>query len=263
MVVLKRKRPYSTTLQSWKGRKRFSYPLQNKSYNKTYFRKRYRKSYVPYVPSVPRSVNSNLKRFDLPISSTSVTTDGALFMLNQFSRGIGEAQRASENTFIYRIKMDMVLLGSTSFWTSPNFMTQYHFLIYDRECGGMLPSVTDIFSYPSGCGNYPSTWSINRNVNSRFICKRKWRSFLCSTAFSYGKTQTGYTTCGLTSNQQKPLNNFWKKINVLSKWKDDTGGTYADLKDGGLYYVVVNDNPNKSTTFATITGNISLYFSDK
>lgn len=189
---------------------------------------------------------------------SSITDEGVIVMLNQYARGIGENQRDTDKTILEKLYVKMELSASTAFWAGPNFMYQYHWIVYDREAGGDPPKISEIFSWPTDCQSSPSTYRVRKDMNTRFIVKKMWMSKLNSNGMTYAvHTSYGGSLC---SSQKQPINKFIKGVNAVSNWKDTGGGAYGDLKDGAVYYIIVNDNSNRTTIFANVVGTISTYF---
>nr|API65448.1 capsid protein [Beet curly top Iran virus] len=214
-----------------------------------------------------RPVRSNravkLKMYDDMLGSSGVgstiSNDGMITMLNNYVQGIGDSQRSNNLTVTRHLKFDMSLMASGPFWESPNFMTQYHWVIVDRDVGSTFPTqLSTIFDIPTGGQAMPSTYRIRRDANERFIVKKKWQTHLMSTGTDYGGKQT-YKAPSMP-NYKKAMNINIRNINVKTLWKDTGGGKYEDVKENAILYVVVNDNTDNTNMYATLFGNCRAYF---
>ncbi|AUT11881.1 capsid protein [Limeum africanum associated virus] len=190
---------------------------------------------------------------------SAVSNDGMITMVNNYVQGIGDSQRSSNTTVTRHLKFDMALMASSGFWQAPNYMTQYHWLLVDRDATGPFPDkLSTIFDIPNNGQACPSTYRIRRDCNERFIVKRKWTTHLMSTGTDYGVKQT-YKAPSMP-NYKKAMNHNFRNINVKTTWKDTGGGKYEDVKENALLYVVVNDNVDNTNIYAQLFGNIRAYF---
>ncbi|ACA35251.1 coat protein [Beet curly top Iran virus-[Yazd]] len=214
-----------------------------------------------------RPVRSNravkLKMYDDMLGASGVgstiSNDGMITMLNNYVQGIGDSQRSNNLTVTRHLKFDMSLMASGAFWASPNYMTQYHWVIVDRDVGSTFPTqLSTIFDIPTGGQAMPSTYRIRRDANERFIVKKKWQTHLMSTGTDYGGKQT-YKAPSMP-NYKKAMNINIRNINVKTLWKDTGGGKYEDVKENAILYVVVNDNTDNTNMYATLFGNCRAYF---
>ncbi|QGV11344.1 coat protein [Parsley yellow leaf curl virus] len=208
---------------------------------------------------MPKRTNvQTTKMYDMQFPTTTITSDGYVTMLNNYKQGIGDTQRATDTTLTKSIRLSLALGASSGFWAYTNFMSQYHWILIDRDCG-TWPSVSDIFDIPSDGQAYPSTFHIKRDMNERFIVKKKWTTTLTSTGNNYGSARQGGSFT-IMPNYKKPVEKFLKNLNVKTYWKDTGGGKYEDVKKNAILYVVINDNTNKTTMFANVYGNSRCYF---
>nr|AGD79157.1 capsid protein [Beet curly top Iran virus]WGT85294.1 capsid protein [Beet curly top Iran virus] len=214
-----------------------------------------------------RPVRSNrsvkLKMYDDMLGASGVgstiSNDGMITMLNNYVQGIGDSQRSNNLTVTRHLKFDMALMASSMFWERPNYMTQYHWVIVDRDVGATFPTqLSTIFDIPTGGQAMPSTYRIRRDANERFIVKKKWQTHLMSTGTDYGGKQT-YKAPSMP-NYKKAMNVNIRNINVKTQWKDTGGGKYEDVKENAILYVVVNDNTDNTNMYATLFGNCRAYF---
>nr|QTT61577.1 capsid protein [Becurtovirus sp.] len=190
---------------------------------------------------------------------STITNDGLITMLNNYVQGIGDSQRSTNVTVTRHMKFDMALMASSGFWEAPNYMTQYHWIVVDRDVGSVFPTKLDnIFDIPSSGQAMPSTFRIRRDMNERFIVKKKWTTHLMSTGTDYGGKQT-YKAPSMP-NYKKAMNINVRNINVKTIWKDTGGGKYEDVKENAILYVVVNDNTDNTNMYATLFGNCRCYF---
>ncbi|ADM64621.1 capsid protein [Spinach severe curly top virus] len=229
-----------------------------KKKKKTVYGKKYQ-----WKRSVRKNRKIKLKMYDDMLGAggvgSAITNDGMITMLNNYVQGIGDSQRSSNVTVTRHLKYDMALMGSTGFWEAPNYMTQYHWIIVDRDVGSVFPDkLSMIFDIPSNGQAMPSTYRIRRDMNERFIVKKKWTTHLMSTGTDYGGKQT-YKAPSMP-NYKKPLNVNVRNINVKTVWKDTGGGKYEDVKENAILYVVVNDNTDNTNMYATLYGNCRCYF---
>ncbi|ADV51528.1 V1 [Spinach curly top Arizona virus] len=190
---------------------------------------------------------------------STISNDGLITMLNNYVQGIGDSQRSTNVTVTRHMKFDMALMASSGFWEAPNYMTQYHWIIVDRDVGSVFPTKLDmIFDIPSNGQAMPSTYRIRRDSNERFIVKKKWTTHMMSTGTDYGGKQTYKAPS--QPNYKKAMNINVRNINVKTIWKDTGGGKYEDVKENALLYVVVNDNTDNTNMYATLFGNCRCYF---
>nr|QTT61684.1 capsid protein [Opuntia virus 2-DBG_56]QTT61689.1 capsid protein [Opuntia virus 2-DBG_56]QTT61694.1 capsid protein [Opuntia virus 2-DBG_56]QTT61714.1 capsid protein [Opuntia virus 2-DBG_56]QTT61719.1 capsid protein [Opuntia virus 2-DBG_56] len=213
--------------------------------------------------AVRRNRRIKLKMYDDMLGSggigSTISNNGMITMLNNYIQGIGDSQRSTAVTMTKHIKFDMALMGSSAFWETPNYMTQYHWIIVDKDVGSVFPDkLDDIFEIPSNGQAMPSTFRIRRDMNERFIVKKKWRTHLMSTGAAYGSRDT-YKGPSMP-NYKKPMNMIVRNLNVRTIWKDTGGGKYEDVKENAILYVVVNDNTDNTNMYATLFGNCRLYF---
>lgn len=190
---------------------------------------------------------------------STISNNGMITMLNNYVQGIGDSQRANNVTVTKHVKFDMALMGSSPFWETPNYMTQYHWIIVDKDVGSVFPTkLSSIFDIPDNGQAMPSTYRIRRDMNERFIVKKKWKTHLMSTGTGYGGKET-YKAPSMP-NYKKPMNINVRNLNVKTIWKDTGGGKYEDVKENALLYVVVNDNSDNTNMYATLFGNCRCYF---
>nr|ALF37740.1 capsid protein [Beet curly top virus]APB54004.1 capsid protein [Beet curly top virus]APB54067.1 capsid protein [Beet curly top virus]CAA65838.1 coat protein V1 [Beet severe curly top virus - Cfh [Beta]] len=190
---------------------------------------------------------------------STISNNGMITMLNNYVQGIGDSQRAKNVTVTKHLKFDMALMGSSPFWETPNYMTQYHWIIIDKDVGSVFPTkLSSIFDIPDNGQAMPSTYRIRRDMNERFIVKKKWRTHLMSTGTGYGGKET-YKAPSMP-NYKKPMNINVRNLNMRTIWKDTGGGKYEDVKENALLYVVVNDNTDNTNMYATLFGNCRCYF---
>ncbi|AAB18924.1 capsid protein [Horseradish curly top virus] len=190
---------------------------------------------------------------------STISNNGMITMLNNYVQGIGDSQRSTNTTITKHMKFDMALMGSSSFWDTPNYMTQYHWIIIDKDVGSVFPvKLDDIFDIPSNGQAMPSTFRIRRDSNERFIVKRKWTTHLMSTGAAYGSKDI-YKGPSMP-NYKKGMNINIRNLNVKTIWKDTGGGKYEDVKENAILYIVVNDNADNTNMYATLFGNCRCYF---
>ncbi|ABQ12761.1 coat protein [Beet curly top virus] len=190
---------------------------------------------------------------------TTISNNGMITMLNNYVQGIGDSQRANNITVTKHLKFDMALMGSSAFWETPNYMTQYHWIIVDKDVGSVFPTkLSTIFDIPDNGQAMPSTYRIRRDMNERFIVKKKWTTHLMSTGTGYGGKET-YKAPSMP-NYKKPMNMSVRNLNIKTIWKDSGGGKYEDVKENAIIYVVVNDNSDNTNMYATLFGNCRCYF---
>nr|QLJ85093.1 coat protein [Sesame curly top virus] len=188
-------------------------------------------------------------------NGATVSSNGLITMLNNYSRGIGRDMRNSVVTKTVHMHFDAVLMANDRFWEAPNCMTMYSWIIYDREPGGTFPIITDIFDMTHK--GFPMLYKVQANVRDRFIVKRKFTSVLRSTGQAYGE-KSSYKA-PVMPPVKKPISVKMRNCWIKSDWKDTAGGKYEDLKSGAILFVCINDDTNSGFDFSLL-GDWTMYF---
>nr|AFN80690.1 capsid protein [Chloris striate mosaic virus] len=210
-----------------------------------------------YRPAVSRSL---ARREPLQVQDFVWDTDvafnrgGGCYLLTSYARGSAENQRKTAETITYKVAVN---LGCAISGTMQQYCISSRpvcWLVYDASPTGSAVTPKDIFGYPEGLVNWPTTWKVARAVSHRFIVKRRWVFTMESNGSRFDRD---YTNLPAAIPQSLPvLNKFAKQLGVRTEWKNAEGGDFGDIKSGALYLVMA---PANGAVFVA-RGNVRVYF---
>ncbi|ADN93258.1 coat protein [Digitaria didactyla striate mosaic virus] len=179
---------------------------------------------------------------------------GSAYLLTSYARGSAENQRKTAETITYKVAINLGVAISGTMQQYCVSSRPVCWLVYDAAPSGTAVTAQEIFGFPDGLKNWPTTWKVARSVSHRFIVKRRWVFTLESNGSNFA---TGYSSNPCAIPQSLPvLNKFAKQLGVRTEWKNTAGGDFGDIKSGALYLVLA---PANGLTFVA-RGNIRMYF---
>ena len=202
----------------FKKAKKFSKSRKNKVavpwYNRKYTPKELASKALSGVKYLYGLVNSELYKFDLSNSSTSITSDAPLVThLTAIATGDGEGQRTGNSIFVRSVDLKGVLMYNSSSTVQAQTV-ECIILIDTQQLGDTAPAFTDVFSSAV-------PWAhLNASTVGRFIILGRKRIIL-------EKNGDGAKSVNLSI----PLKHHVRFNGTAS----------SDVQKGGIYLMMVSD----------------------
>lgn len=202
--------------------------------------------------SIPRGVRTvvrsrggraDLGYLDTAFSAVSADTTGVVTLLNGSVPGTGATTRIGRKIRIRSLQYKFYTYGKS---TANSQLLRISF-VWDRQCNGAAPAITDIYDQVSGA-NAP--WGPINIDNSRRFRVIHTEDILLTGSGS------GATT-GL-DGAARSISGY-RKMNHMTIYNSGSAGTVADIETGGLFAVIVGSAPT-GTTAANVYGIVRVRY---